>query len=103
VPRPGYTHDTRQTALELSARLALTAENIRLFEQSLQTIQREQLVNQISGKLTGTTDIDQILQTAVRELGLALHASQTMIQLAPGEDSGQSTDQPAEARPLDAP
>lgn len=103
VPRPRYTHNTRQTALELSARLALTAENIRLFEQSLQTIQREQLVNQISGKLTGTTDIDQILQTAVRELGLALHASQTMIRLAPGEDSGQSTDQPAEARPLDAP
>jgi GAF domain-containing protein/HAMP domain-containing protein len=83
VPQAHYTHNTRQTASELSTRLALTAENIRLFEQSIQAVQREQQVNQISSKLIGTTDIDQILQTAVRELGLALRTSQTVIQLTP--------------------
>jgi GAF domain-containing protein/HAMP domain-containing protein len=83
VARERYTHDIRQTAQDLSARLALAAENIRLFEQSLQAAQREQLVNQISSQLIGSTDIDLILQTAVRELGLALRASQTMIRLAP--------------------
>jgi GAF domain-containing protein/HAMP domain-containing protein len=83
VPQARYTYNTRQTALELSTRLALTAENIRLFEQSIQAMQREQQVNQISSKLTGTTDIDQILQTAVRELGLALRSSQTVIRLTP--------------------
>ncbi|RPJ02991.1 MAG: GAF domain-containing protein, partial [Chloroflexi bacterium] len=91
VPQANYTPSTRQTALELSDRLALAAENIRLFEQSLQAVQREQLVNQISSKLIGTTDIDLILQTAVRELGLALRASQMMIQLKP---LGQPSDQP---------
>ena len=83
IPQVRYTQDARQMALELSSRLALTAENIRLFEQSVQAAQREQLVNQISSKLIGTTDIDQILQTAVQELGLALRTSQTVIRLIP--------------------
>ena len=89
VPAQHYTQDVRQTAIELTARLALTADNIRLFEQSRQVAQREALVNQISNKLVSTTDIDQILQTAVRELGLALHTPETAIQLiTPDDDSG---------------
>jgi GAF domain-containing protein len=98
MPQARYTSDARQTALELSARRALTAENIRLFEQSLQATQRELLVNQISSKLTGSTDINQILQTAVRELGLALRTSQTVIRLAaPAQASGDEAD-PDEGR-----
>ncbi|MBN1200828.1 MAG: GAF domain-containing protein [Anaerolineae bacterium] len=81
VPAARYTGSVRQTALELTTRLALTADNIRLFEQSQRAARRESLVNQISGKLTATTDIDQILQTAVRELGLALRVPQAAIQL----------------------
>ncbi|NLX09433.1 MAG: GAF domain-containing protein [Chloroflexi bacterium] len=91
VPGARYTQYVRQTALELTSRLALTAENIRLFEQGRRATQREQWVNQISSKLTGTTDIDQILQTAVRELGLVLRLPQTAIRLNP------SNGQPAEA------
>ena len=81
IPQARYTADTRAIATELSARLALAAENLRLYDQSRRTAQRELLVNQISSKLIGTTDIDQILQTAVRELGLALRASHTTVQL----------------------
>ncbi len=94
VPLARYTGNTRQTAVELTTRLALTAENIRLFEQSQRAAQRELLVNQISSKLMGTTNIDQILQTAVRELGLALRAPQTEIRLIPPVDAppGPDTD-----------
>jgi GAF domain-containing protein/HAMP domain-containing protein len=81
VPQSRYTEGTRQTALALTMRLALAAENIRLFEQSRRAAQRELLVNRISSKLIGTTNIDEILQTAVRELGLALHTPQTAIRL----------------------
>jgi GAF domain-containing protein len=88
-----WTTAALDLAQVVAERLALSLENARLFEQAQMTAQREQLVSQISGKLTGTTDIDQILQTAIRELGLALHASQTMIRLAPGEvDTGQPAD-----------
>ncbi|NDJ77422.1 MAG: GAF domain-containing protein [Chloroflexi bacterium] len=81
VPLDRYSQNTRQTALELTSRLALTAENIRLFEQSRRVAQREALVNQISNKLTVSTDVNQILQIAVRELGLALQSSETVIKL----------------------
>jgi GAF domain-containing protein len=93
VPESRYTSDVRQTALELTTRLALTADNIRLFEQSRRAAQRESLVNQISSKLTGTTDINQILQTAVRELGLALRTPQTAIQLISPTVEPDSTDE----------
>lgn len=85
VPRAHYTSNTRRTAEELSNRLALTIDNIRLFEESRQAAHREQLVNQISSQLIGQTDIDQILQTAVRELGLALRVPRTVIRLAPSD------------------
>jgi GAF domain-containing protein len=87
VPHARYTHDARQTALELTTRFGLAAENIRLFEQSRQAAQRELLVNQISSKLMGSTNIDQILQTAVRELGDALRLPRTAIRLYPPDES----------------
>jgi GAF domain-containing protein len=89
-----WTAAAVELAQVVAERLALSLENARLFEQAQTTAQREQMVSQISGKLTGTTDIDQILQTAIRELGLALGASQTMIRLAPGEEDA---DPPAES------
>jgi GAF domain-containing protein len=89
-----WTAAALELAQVVAERLALSLENARLFEQAQTTAQREQLVSQISGKLTGTTDIDQILQTAIRELGLALGASQTMIRLATGE---KDSSQPAES------
>jgi GAF domain-containing protein/HAMP domain-containing protein len=88
VPATRYSNATRQTAVELTTRLALTADNIRLFEQSRRIAQRELLVNEISSKLTGSTDIDQILQTAIRELGLALNLPVTAIRLiSPSADN----------------
>jgi GAF domain-containing protein/HAMP domain-containing protein len=97
VPRSRYTEATRQTAQALTMRLALAAENIRLFEQSHRAAQRELLVNRISSKLIGTTNIDEILQTAVRELGLALHTPQMVIRLTaptafPAESPGDTDD-----------
>jgi hypothetical protein len=68
-------------AEDLVARLALAADNVRLFEQSWRLIDRERLVNEISQKLSAQTDIKQILQIAVKELGLALGTSETMISL----------------------
>jgi GAF domain-containing protein/HAMP domain-containing protein len=97
VPRSRYTEGTRQTAWALTTRLALSAENIRLFEQSRRAAQRELLVNRISSKLIGTTNIDEILQTAVHELGLALHTPQMVIRLTapttlPDEPPGDTDD-----------
>lgn len=76
-----YNHNTIQTAQELVDRLALAIDNATLFEQSQRLVERERLVNQITEKITTQTDVRQILQIAVRELGLALGAPETQISL----------------------
>ncbi len=81
VPRATYNESVRTLAEELTARLALTADNIRLIEQSQRQAQRERLLNEIGGALTQQTDIAQILETAVQQLGQALNVSQTVVQL----------------------
>jgi GAF domain-containing protein/HAMP domain-containing protein len=94
VPRSRYTQDVRRTAQDLSTRLALSAENVRLSEQSRRAAHREFLVNQISSKLTGTTDVDEILRIAVRELGLVLRVPQAAIRLVTPSDDGDSEPPP---------
>ena len=86
IPRSAYNENTRQLARELAIRLAVSADNARLFEEAQRIAQRERLVNEIASKLTQQTDVTEILKTAVREVGQALHVPQTSIRLATGSD-----------------
>lgn len=86
IPVAAYNDNTRQLANDLVNRLAITADNTRLFEQSLQAAQRERLVNDIATKLMEQTDVGQILQVAVKEIGQALRVPQTSIRLATDQD-----------------
>jgi GAF domain-containing protein/HAMP domain-containing protein len=70
-----------QLAQDLANRLAVSLENARLFQDSQRTAERERLVNSIASKLTAQTDIEEILQTAVREVGQALRAPEVSIRL----------------------
>jgi GAF domain-containing protein/HAMP domain-containing protein len=76
-----FSREKVQLAQELVNRLALGLDNARLFQSSQRATSRERLVNEISTKLTAQTDIEAILQTAVREVGQALHAPQVQISL----------------------
>jgi GAF domain-containing protein len=84
VPRATYSENTRLLARELAARLAVTADNTRLLEQSQRLADRERLVNEITATLTSQTSVEDILRLAVRELGQALRVPQTSIRLATG-------------------
>lgn len=68
-------------AEELVARLSVSLDIARLFQQSQLAAERERVINEINTRLTSQTDIDEILQTAVREVGQALHAPNVTIQL----------------------
>ncbi len=81
LPKSAYNENTRVLAAELATRLALSADNARLLEQSQRLLQRERLINDIGSKLTQQSDVSQILQTAVRELGNVLPVTQTTIRL----------------------
>jgi GAF domain-containing protein/HAMP domain-containing protein len=68
-------------AEELVNRLSVSLDNARLFQDSQRAAERERLVNDISAKLTGQTDIEEILQIAVREVSIALRTPQVALQL----------------------
>jgi len=84
LPSKVYAPDNIQLAEELAERLSLSLDNKRLVEQSRRATERERLVNDISAKLTTQTDVNHILQTAVREVGQALRAPQVSIRLNRG-------------------
>jgi len=81
VPVSQYSDEKLELAQELADRLALSLDNARLFQESQRAAERERIVNSIAAKLTAQTEIDAILQTAVREVGQALRAPQVSIRL----------------------
>jgi GAF domain-containing protein/HAMP domain-containing protein len=62
-------------------RVGLALENLRLMEQTTRRAEHEQIINTITAKIVGSTEVDQILQTTVKELGRVLRAPQTSVQL----------------------
>lgn len=81
LPIDDFDNNKIALAQELANRLAVSLENARLFQDSQRATERERLVNEISTKLTAQTDINEILQTAVREVGQALRTPQASIRL----------------------
>jgi GAF domain-containing protein/HAMP domain-containing protein len=81
LPAEDLNSNKLQLAQELANRLAVSLENARLFEESQRATERERIVNSIAAKLTPQTEISEILQTAVREVGQALRAPQVSIRL----------------------
>lgn len=84
-----FNHDTLLLAEELVGRLAISLDNARLFQESRRAADRERIVNTIAAKLSSQTSIEQILQTAVREVGQALHLPRVDISLGGGTANGE--------------
>ncbi len=66
---------------EIANRLVLVLENARLLQEAQQLARREQQINAISTRIRSSATTDSILRNTVRELGTALGASRTFIQL----------------------
>ena len=91
-----WTDDEKALVEALADQIALALENARLFEQTERRARREAMIGQIVAQVRHQPDIDSIMQTAVRELGKALGASRTFIQLtSPREASvGSQSEEP---------
>jgi GAF domain-containing protein len=71
----------------LAAQLATSIQNVRSFERAKTQAEFETLVNTIGQKIQRTFSIEETLQTAVREMSLALGASRVIVELAAGNDN----------------
>jgi GAF domain-containing protein/HAMP domain-containing protein len=69
----------------VATQAAFALENARLLSESQQTALRERIASGITERIWSSQSIDGILQTAVRELGRALEASEATIELSTEE------------------
>lgn len=86
----GWTTQELEALQALSEQLGIALENARLFEQTQRLAQRERIAADVSGKVWSSSDVETILQTAVQELGRALHASKGSIRLRLADESPSS-------------
>jgi GAF domain-containing protein/HAMP domain-containing protein len=80
-----WTADDVTVVQAAAEQIALTLENIRLFEEARRRARREQIIRGITAKMRGSTDLDTILQATVQELAKVLGTSRTFVHL--GTDS----------------
>jgi GAF domain-containing protein/HAMP domain-containing protein len=82
VPEVGQVNEDQMDLIKAVAeRVAISAENARLFEETTRRAERERLVTDITAKIRSTNDPDVMIQTALNELKTALGA--TNVQLVP--------------------
>jgi GAF domain-containing protein len=76
-----FTAEDINVQTTLAVQVAAALQNARAYAQTQRLAEREALINEISQKIQGTTTVESALQVAVRELGRALGAPLTSIQL----------------------
>lgn len=81
VPQHEFANTKVQLAEDLVSRLTVSLENNRLFQESRKTAQRERLVNDIAATISMETEVQAILETALREVGQALQTPNVSIRL----------------------
>jgi GAF domain-containing protein len=60
---------------------ALALDNAQRYEGSLRAARREALIKEITTKVRASTDLDDILQTTVKEIGEAIGGKRTYVHL----------------------
>lgn len=80
-----WSEDEVDIASSIANRIAIAAENARLLSESQKRANKERAISQIAAKISSSTSMDTILQTAVQELGKALPVSDVVIHMRPEE------------------
>jgi hypothetical protein len=65
----------------LLERMALSAENLRLFDEAQRIAQREAMVNEITERMQGATSVDATVNTAAQGLASVLKTSRVAIRI----------------------
>ncbi len=91
--------DEEVTMLQsVAEQLGLALESARLYQDTQRRAARERLVGEVTGRIRETLNLDTVLQTAVREMGLALDVEEVEVRLGvapvrPDDSGGQEVRQ----------
>jgi GAF domain-containing protein len=91
-----WSEDEIAMVNSVASQVAVALENARLFENTVRRAEREKKVLQITAKIRGTNDPQQMMQIAISELQEALHASRAQIYVRKDEDA-QPPEQPTQS------
>jgi GAF domain-containing protein/HAMP domain-containing protein len=80
-----WTEDEIAIIHATAERVALAAENARLVLESQKRASKEQVIGEISSKIGASINLDNILQTTLREMGRILPGAEISIQVAKNE------------------
>ncbi len=82
-----WKQDEIAIAQAVADRVAVSAENARLFQESQLRAEKERTIGQISEKLSASVNLENVFRTALQELGQLVPGSEVFIEI--------ETDQPA--------
>jgi GAF domain-containing protein/HAMP domain-containing protein len=90
LPRPSnavtgpFNDEDLRLIEQISLQIAGAIDVARLFDQTQQRAEQERTISEITTKVRASTNIDVIMQTAIKELADKLHLSTSMIQMRGG-------------------
>lgn len=83
-----WSQDELDLIRSVAERVALSAENARLFEETSRRAERERMVSEITSRIRSSNDPDEMIKLAVQELKSALGVSR--VEVVPQRVSGDS-------------
>jgi GAF domain-containing protein/HAMP domain-containing protein len=88
---PNYKWTEEDIAIVEAAarRAALSLENARLLEEAQRRASKERIIGEISTKIGSVVNIDNIIETAVRELGRTMPGAEIAIQFQSKDGEGK--------------
>jgi PAS domain S-box-containing protein len=72
----------------VSQQLALTVENLRLFEDTQRLAAREQITRQITEKMRAAPDFESIIRVGIQEIARVLGSSHVLVELNTDDNKG---------------
>ncbi len=80
-----WTSDEIVVADSLTEHLSSALESARLYQEAQNRAAKERTIGEITAKIGGLVDLDNILQTAIHELGRSMPNAEVAIQFQPKE------------------
>ena len=84
-----WTRDEINLSSAVSDRLSIALENARLIQESQKQALKEQTIRDVTSKVGDSILLQNVLRTAVEELGRALPGSEVILNLRPQDGKGQ--------------
>jgi GAF domain-containing protein len=87
-----WTNEERELLQVLTEQLNVALEGAQLYLDAQRRAAREQATREITDRMRSAIDMDELLQTTIRETASVLGASRAFVQWVPSEQAADEDD-----------